>query len=113
MHEVSIMAEAVRMAVEAVQAAGANRLIALKLRVGTLSGAVPEALQFAWDVVSRDTIAAGARFEIEAVPAACWCATCAVEFESADFINECPRCHEPRHELRHGRELEITSVEMD
>jgi hydrogenase nickel incorporation protein HypA/HybF len=113
MHEVSIMAEAVRMAVEAVQAAGANRLTGLRLRVGTLSGAVPEAMQFAWEVVRRDTPAADAWLEIETVPAACWCATCAAEFASGDFLGECPRCHNVSAELRHGRELDIAAVEMN
>ena len=113
MHEVSIMAEAVRMAVQSAQAAGARRVIGLRLRVGTLSGAVPEAMQFAWDVVSRDTIAAGARLEIESVAAAGWCAACAAEFECADFLNECPHCHDPGSELRRGRELEIAAVELE
>jgi hydrogenase nickel incorporation protein HypA/HybF len=113
MHEVSIMAEAVRMAVESAQAAGARRITGLRLRVGKLSGAVPEAMTFAWDVVSRDTIAAGAQLEIESVPAAGWCEACQAEFACMDYLNECPRCHEVSGELRRGRELEIASVEMN
>lgn len=113
MHEVSIMEEAVRMAVDAAKSSGANRVLALRLRVGALSGVVPEAMRFAFDVVCRDTIAAGASLEIESVPAASWCATCRAEFECADFFNECPRCHNVSGELRRGRELEIASVEMN
>ena len=113
MHEVAIMAEAVRMAVESAQTAGARRITRLRLRVGTLSGAVPEAMQFAWDVVSGNTFAAGARLEIESVPAAGWCATCRAEFECADFFNECPQCHNLSGELRRGRELDIAAVEIE
>ena len=112
-HEVSIMAEAVRMAVESAQAAGARRVTGLRLRVGILSGAVPEAMRFAWDVVIRDTLAAGARLEIESVPGLCWCGDCRAEFECAEIFNECPRCHNVSGELRRGRELEIASVEMN
>jgi hydrogenase nickel incorporation protein HypA/HybF len=112
MHEVSIMAEAVRMAVESAQTAGARHVTGLRLRVGTLSGAVPEAMRFAWDVVTRDTIAAGARLEFESVPGVGWCDACGAEFDCADFFNECPRCHNVSGELRRGRELEIASVEM-
>ena len=65
MHEVSIMEGAVRMAVDAAKSAGANRVLALRLRVGTLSGVVPEALRFAFDVVCRDTIAEGASLELD------------------------------------------------
>jgi len=113
MHEVSIMTEALRMAVDTAKSAGANRVTRLRLRVGQLSGAVPEAMEFAWDVVRRDTIAANARLEIETILAVCWCVTCQAEFECADYFDECPRCHNASGELRRGRELEIASVEMN
>jgi len=113
MHEVSIMSEAVRMAVEAAQTAGAQQVTGLRLRVGRLSGAVPEAMEFAWDVVRRGTIAEGARLEIESVPATCWCATCQAEFDCIEFFDECPRCHNLSAELRGGRELEIAAVEIN
>jgi len=113
MHEVSIMTEAVRVAVEAAKESGAARVTGLKLRVGTLSSAVPEAMRFAWETVCRDTIAEGATLEIETVTAACWCATCRAEFPCADFFYECPGCHNPSFELRRGRELEIASVETN
>lgn len=113
MHEVSIMAEAVRMAVEAAQAAGAQRVTGLRLRVGVLSGADPEALRFAWDVVCHDTIAAGAWIEIESQPAVSWCAECEAEFACVNFFTECPDCRLVSEDLRHGRELEIASVEVE
>ena len=107
------MAEALRMAEDAATSAGASRILKLRLRLGSLSGVVEESLRFAFDVVSQETMAAGATLEIEQVPAAGWCATCQVEFECADFLNECPRCHNPSGELRRGRELEIAAVELD
>ena len=113
MHEVSIMTEAVRMAIAAAMSAGASNVTGLRLRVGMLSGAVPDAMRFAWDVVCRDTVAAGARLEIETVPAAGWCAECRAEFECGDYFNECPRCHRVTGELRRGRELEIAAVEIN
>jgi hydrogenase nickel incorporation protein HypA/HybF len=113
MHEVAIMTEALRMAQEAATAAGAARITKVRLRIGALSGVVPEAMRFAFDVVAHDTPAAGATLEIELVPGACWCATCQAEFECADFFNECPRCHNPGGDLRRGRELEIAAVELE
>ncbi len=112
MHEVGLMMEAVRMAVETAQAQKASRVNRLRLRVGAMSGAVPDALTFAFDMVCRGTPAEGATLEIEAVPAACWCAACAAEFESADFLGECPRCGALSAELRRGRELELAAVEV-
>ena len=97
----------------AVEAAGARRVRKLSLRIGALSGVVPDALRFAFDVVTRGTPAAGASLEIESVPAVCWCAGCGKEFESGDLIAECPRCHNISGELRRGRELEIAAVELE
>ena len=113
MHEVAIMSEALRMAEEAAISAGAKRILKLRLRVGALSGVVPESLRFAFDVVSSGTLAEGAALEIDEVPAACWCATCQGEFECGDIFNECPRCHDPSGELRRGRELDIAAVELE
>lgn len=113
MHEISIMTEAVRMAVEAAQAAGSQRITSLRLQIGTLSGAVPEAMNFAWEVVTEGTIAAGARLEIESVPATAWCAGCQLEFPVAKAFTECPTCHQISPELRRGRELGIESVEVE
>jgi hydrogenase nickel incorporation protein HypA/HybF len=112
MHEVGIMQEGVRMAVETARARQAQRITRLCLRVGAMSGVVPDALRFAFDMVSRDTLAEGAVLDIQSVTAACWCAPCQAEFECADFINECPRCHALSSELRRGRELELASVEI-
>ena len=106
------MEEAVRMALEAAKESGANRILVLRLRVGALSGVVPDALRFAFDVVCHDTMAEGASLEMESVPAACWCPDCSAEFECADFFSECHRCHQPSGDLRRGRELEIASVEI-
>ena len=111
MHEVSIMTEALRMAMDAAKSAGATRVLKLRLRIGSLSGVVPEALRFAFDMVVQGTMAEGATLEIETVPAACWCVNCQAEFECENFFNECPRCHDVSGELRRGRELEIADVE--
>lgn len=112
MHELGIAQEAVRLALETAQARGADRVLSLRLRVGALSGVVPEALQFAFEVVCRGTPAEGARLEIEPVPAACWCAACQAEFECVDFVTECPRCHQPSSQLTRGRELDLAAVEL-
>lgn len=113
MHELSIMQEAVRMAIETARASGADRVLSLRLRVGALSGAVPEALHFAFDVASRGTLVEDASLDIEPVSIAYWCDTCRAEFAPADFENECPRCHKLSSELRRGRELEIASLEVN
>ncbi len=112
MHEVGLIQNAVAMALETVRSRGAGRVHAIRLRIGAMSGVVPEALQFAFDLACRGTPAEGAALEIEAVPAVCWCAACAAEFACDDFLGECPRCHAVSAELRRGTEMELAAVEV-
>jgi len=112
MHELGIITEAVRLAVASARAHGAERVDAVRLRVGALSGAVPEALQFAFDAVTAGTPAEDARLTIETVPARWWCAACAAEFAADDWQACCPRCGTWSDQLRAGRELDIASIEV-
>lgn len=112
MHEVGIMEEAVRLAVETARQSGADRIRGMRLRVGTLSGVVPDALRFAFEVACQEPMLRGAWLRIESITPSCWCAACQAEFETPDWIGECPSCHAVSHELRRGRELEIASVEL-
>jgi hydrogenase nickel incorporation protein HypA/HybF len=112
MHEFGIMEAALETAAQKTRAAGATQIHRLTLRVGKLSGVVPEALRFAFDALKKKSLAAGATLEIEEVPAACWCADCAAEFETADLNYECPRCHQPSGELRRGKEMDLASLEI-
>jgi hydrogenase nickel incorporation protein HypA/HybF len=113
MHELSIMQSALDQVLEKARQAGANRVHAIRLRIGALSGVVPDALQFAFEVLATGTPAQGAQLFIEDVPARFWCAACNHEFEAARMFTECPDCQLPSSDLRAGREMELTSLEVD
>ena len=113
MHELSIMQNALNQALREARLAGAARVHQIRLRIGVLSGVVPDALQFAFETLAPGTAAAGAVLEIEEVPARFWCAACRREFVSANFFADCPDCGSPSAELRAGREMELSSLEVD
>ena len=113
MHELSIMQSALEQVLEKARQAGASRVHAIRLRIGVLSGVVPDALQFAFEALAADTPAEGAKLVIEDVPARFWCATCKREFKATRMFAECPNCHRASAELRAGREMELTSMEVD
>ena len=112
MHEVSLMQDTIILATSQARQAGAQRIHRIMMRVGALSGAVPDTLEFAFDIVAKGTMAEGATLEIERVPIRCYCPTCGQEFEPADFVCECPVCGQPSTEIRCGRELQLTSLEV-
>jgi hydrogenase nickel incorporation protein HypA/HybF len=91
---------------------GAEHIHRIRLRVGLLSGVVPEALRFAFDVVVRDTMAEGACLDIEEVPVVCFCPSCQREFSTTGWFFECPSCGQASADVRQGAELELVSLEV-
>lgn len=91
----------------------AVRVHRIALRIGALAGVDSESLRFAFDVVARDTLAAEAELEIKTVPAIARCAACAQDFSvESGYVFSCPLCGQLSGELRQGRELELTRIEM-
>jgi hydrogenase nickel incorporation protein HypA/HybF len=107
------MQSALNQVFEEARRAEATRVHEVRLRVGVLSGVVPDALRFAFEALTPGTPADGAVLTIEDVPARFWCAACKKEFVSANLYAECPNCGVPSGELRAGRELELSAIEVD
>lgn len=111
-HEVGIMLEALEIAAAQARKSNAQRIHRIQLRIGSLSGVVPEALRFAFDALAPDSPAAGATLDIEVVPVTVRCAGCDATFTPSSAFYECPHCHEPSCEVRAGREIEVSSLEV-
>jgi hydrogenase nickel incorporation protein HypA/HybF len=113
MHELSIAMSLVELASEEAARLGNVRVEALHLRLGPLSGVVKEALAFSFEIASAGTAVEGSRLEIEDVPVRVFCARCGEErtLESAQHFR-CPVCGELTPDVRSGRELELTAMEV-
>lgn len=101
-----VLDEAARQA----RAHGGTVIQLIHLRVGTLSGVVPEALEFAFQALKAGTPAADAHLEIEPVPARARCRRCGLEFALDEPALPCPTCAGWDTELVCGRELELTRL---
>ena len=112
MHEAGLAQAALEAAAERARDRGATRVHRLTLRVGDLSGVVPEALRFAVEALSPGTAAEGAVFDIEVVPVECHCPACDRPFRPADVVYACPACGAISRDVRRGHELELVSMEV-
>ena len=65
MHELSIMQSALSVALDQARQAGASRVHVIRLRIGALSGVVPDALEFAFEALAPGTPAEGAELAID------------------------------------------------
>jgi len=89
------------------------KVINVKLRIGKLSGVMPDALRFAFEALSTGGVAEGASLEIEEVPLTIRCSRCKkVSIPDVPFMI-CPYCQGVEVEMIGGRELEIKEMEIE
>jgi hydrogenase nickel incorporation protein HypA/HybF len=112
MHELSLMEATLAIALEQAHQHHADHIHRLVLRIGALSGVVPDALEFAFDVVTQGTMAEGASLDIESVPTTCYCNDCQTSFQPNDYIFECPTCGGISSQILSGKEIELSSLEL-
>jgi len=109
-HELSIACAVVDLAA---RAAGDASVDEVRVRVGALSGVVPDALVFAFDVAAAGTVCEGGRLLVEAVPVAVRCGGCGRESDLAEPLRfRCPACGVPTPDVVRGRELEVVSITL-
>ena len=116
MHELGLLTSVVAAVEKA--AADANyqvtRVEKVALNVGTMSGAIPEALYGSWPIARAGTICDSAELEVNTVTASVYCPGCGEDVEIDEFFALlCPKCGMPTGSLSHGREFEISWVEWD
>jgi hydrogenase nickel incorporation protein HypA/HybF len=109
-HELSI-AEAVVAIVE--RHAAGRTVRRVELRVGYLRQVVPDALTFAFELITEGTRLEGAELVIEEVPARARCRGCAAETEMEWFPLACGQCGGLDVELVAGEELLVDALELD
>ena len=85
----------------------------VNLRVGALTGLVPEALAFSWELAVENSRLHGSALHIEVVDAAGFCSQCEVERTIANLQSfRCPACGTPITQVTGGKELEILTIEV-
>jgi hydrogenase nickel incorporation protein HypA/HybF len=108
MHELSVASAVVD---TALRHAEGRRVLVVNLKVGELRQVAPDSLAFYWDVVSRETLAEGARLEQVVIPVRMRCEACAHAFEP-ELMFRCPECG-GAGEVLAGDELEVDSIEVE
>jgi hydrogenase nickel incorporation protein HypA/HybF len=112
MHELSITQNVLNIVIEHAQRAGAQKVTVINLVVGELTGFVDDSIQFYFDMLSPETIAAGAKLAIRRIPAEIRCRACGEVFGLHDHSWICPKCSALGGEVLCGRELSIESIEV-
>ena len=111
MHEMALCRSIVEIVADHARRHDAARVTVVRLELGSLSCAEPEALRFCFEAVARGSVAEGARLEVLVRPARAWCWDCAAEVEIVARIDDCPRCGGSRLKPLDGDAMRVTELE--
>ena len=113
MHELSITQSILSIVVEQAKKAQASKITNINLTIGELEGIVDDCVQFYFDIISKDTIAAEASLSFNRPPARLRCRNCNTTFLPDDLNWTCPNCQKQKVEIISGRECYVESIEVD
>ena len=112
MHEMSLAEGVLQLIEDAARKQQFEKVTTVWLEIGQLSGVEVEAMSFCFDVVTRDSIADGARLEIIALPGAGWCMKCAMTVPMTEVFGECPECGGHQLQVTGGTEMRVKELEV-
>ena len=113
MHEMSLAEGVLQIVEDAARRQGFARVRAIRLEIGAMAAVEPEALRFCFDVVSRETVADGARLEIVATEGQGQCLECGRRMRVRERYAPCPGCGGHRVQIIAGMEMRVRELEVD
>lgn len=111
MHELPITESIIKIVSEEADKNNAEKILAINLVVGELTGFLPESIQFYFDIVSKGTKCEEAKLIIENVPVKKICLICKSENDINTEI--CNVCQGKRFKFSGGKEFFIESIEIE
>ena len=113
MHEMSLCEGILQVLEDQAAAQHFQRVKTVWLEIGALANVEISALEFAFEVVCRDTLAEGSRLEIVHLPALGWCLDCEESVEVEASHHPCPVCGSYKLHVSGGDEMRIKELEVE
>ena len=113
MHEWSLATSLIEGAEVEARRRGALKVHSLTVRVGILTGVVPELLERAYEMARIGTFLEGAELVLDVEKAKASCPSCGAESEFEDFFLVCPSCGAVGLSPTSGEGLVLTSMELE
>ena len=112
MHEVALCQSLVDIIRDQQREKGFQRVRRVFVEVGALGHVDPHALEFAFDVETQGSPAAGAELEIEIVQGKAWCMVCSRLVTVEHRGDACPGCGGYGMIVEQGEELRLKELEV-
>ncbi|MDJ0707430.1 MAG: hydrogenase maturation nickel metallochaperone HypA [Leptolyngbyaceae cyanobacterium MO_188.B28] len=109
MHELKITQNVVATISKRAKGAKVQRVL---LEIGKLSGIMPEAVRYCFDVCSQGTVAEGAILAIQEIPGLARCSKCGAEIPLDKPLGVCEECGSVELVMIRGQDLKVKEIEM-
>lgn len=113
MHELSLAENLMRIIEDEAIKQRFHRVRSVTLEIGKLAAVEPEAMRFAFDAVTRDTLADSARLELIETPGQGRCADCAALVAMDEMLALCPQCGSGRVRVIGGDRMRVVELEAE
>lgn len=114
MHELPVTQGILSAAIETAQQHRAERITDIFLVIGNLSSIVDDSVQFYFDILSRETIAAAATLHFQREQAVAICTDCGHKYHAQPPLSpQCPQCGSLLMRVSGGQEFFIESIEVE
>jgi len=112
MHELSVCRGMLHQIDAIARARNASRVKRIVVKIGPLSGVVPELLAAAFPVARAGTVAETAELALDVTSLRVLCERCGAESETPPNLLRCTACGDDHTRLVSGDELLLESVEL-
>ncbi len=110
MHELSIAMNIVEIAEENARNEKATAVTEIELEIGSLSGVILQALEFAMDSAVKGTMLENAKVKMVLLDGKAKCTECGNVFETNTAFEPCPVCGNPFSDIIQGKELTVKKL---
>lgn len=113
MHEITLCERTLETIEKHARADGAQRITDVWLEVGAFSCVEPEAMDFCFELVCRETMAEGCKLHLSVQNARCYCRQCQQPVELlSSKVKICPKCGSNDLSIEADDGLEIKRIEV-
>ncbi len=114
MHELGIVQNIIDIIEEQMKIHSAKRLVGVELEFGAMTAVMPDAIEFAFTALTKDSPLEGAGLSITIIPIKAVCLDCGHEPVLDTFIPFCPICSSGVLSIVEGKdEMKIVSIEIE
>ncbi|MBI5300756.1 MAG: hydrogenase maturation nickel metallochaperone HypA [Chloroflexi bacterium] len=113
MHEIGIAQDMLRIALDYAAKHHAKRILGFHVEMSALADESDDALRFHLDMLTRGTLAEGARIEVTQAPVQAKCFECGNDFQLTTDIAICPRCSSMQVNIVDADEFRLASIEIE